>query len=179
MSIGRYIRQRGAGMRSRLRGRAERGAVAVEFAFVLPLLLLLLLGTITGGLAFSRSIGLTNAVREGARFGATADADSGTWASDVLQRVRETQFDDSTAAGSSHTSVCVQLVGSSSIGPSCSSAGQDPPGNGSFTGTVPDAGDGCVVLVWARRNFHIEMGVFGDLSDVMHRESAARYERAC
>ena len=52
----------------------ERGAVAVEFALVLPLLVMLLLGIATTGLSYTHAIGVTNAVREGARFGATADA---------------------------------------------------------------------------------------------------------
>ncbi len=58
----------------RTRGRArldERGAVAVEFALVLPVLVMLLLGITTAGLSYSHAIGLTNAVREGSRFGAT------------------------------------------------------------------------------------------------------------
>lgn len=45
----------------------ERGAVAVEFAILLPLLLLLVLGTIEFGRAFNAQITLTNAAREGVR----------------------------------------------------------------------------------------------------------------
>ena len=63
---------------------------------------MMLLGTITGGLAYTRSIGLTNAVREGARFGATGDIASATWSPDVIDRVRETQFDDEIDRGSRH-----------------------------------------------------------------------------
>ena len=50
--------------------RAERGASLVEFALLLPVLVLILLGTITGGLTLSRHNSVKNAVREASRFGA-------------------------------------------------------------------------------------------------------------
>jgi Flp pilus assembly pilin Flp len=45
----------------------EEGAAAVEFALLLPLLVLLLFGLIEFGFAFSTRIQATNAAREGAR----------------------------------------------------------------------------------------------------------------
>ncbi|TDK25720.1 pilus assembly protein [Arthrobacter crusticola] len=48
----------------------ERGAVAVELAFVLPLLLLILIGSIEYGRVFFIQNSLTHAAREGARNGA-------------------------------------------------------------------------------------------------------------
>lgn len=47
--------------------RSERGAVAVEFAIVLPVLLLLVMGVMEFGRAFNAQITLTNAAREGVR----------------------------------------------------------------------------------------------------------------
>lgn len=47
--------------------RTERGASAVEFALVVPLLLSLLLGVIEFGNWFNQQITLTSAAREGAR----------------------------------------------------------------------------------------------------------------
>ncbi|WP_309050771.1 TadE/TadG family type IV pilus assembly protein [Streptomyces sp.] len=47
--------------------RSERGAAAVEFALVLPLLLLIVLGTIEFGRAYNAQISLTHAARESAR----------------------------------------------------------------------------------------------------------------
>ena len=47
--------------------RDERGAVVIEFAFVLPMLVLLLVGMIDFGFLFVRYETLTNAAREGAR----------------------------------------------------------------------------------------------------------------
>lgn len=45
----------------------EKGQTLVEFALVLPVLLLLVMGVIQFGIIFSAQIALTNAAREGAR----------------------------------------------------------------------------------------------------------------
>ena len=50
--------------------RGERGQTMTEFAIVLPIFLLLLLGIAQGGVAFHNYIQLTDATRAGARFGA-------------------------------------------------------------------------------------------------------------
>lgn len=46
---------------------SERGAVAVEFAILLPLLLMLVLGIIEFGRAYNTQLTLTNAARDGVR----------------------------------------------------------------------------------------------------------------
>lgn len=51
------------------RRREDRGAAAVEFALVLPVLCLIVLGTIDWGWYFYLSQVVTNAAREGARAG--------------------------------------------------------------------------------------------------------------
>jgi Flp pilus assembly protein TadG len=53
----------------RRKRRRQRGAAAVEFALVLPVFLLLVLGTIDFGYYFFVSEIVTNAAREGARAG--------------------------------------------------------------------------------------------------------------
>jgi Flp pilus assembly protein TadG len=53
------------------RASRERGAVAVEFALVLPVLLMLLLGLFDYGWYFYCELSVTNAAREGARAGTT------------------------------------------------------------------------------------------------------------
>lgn len=65
-------------VRKQDRGRAnesDRGAAAVEFALIFPLLLLLLLGIIDFGRALNAQITLTQAAREGARLEALDQPD--------------------------------------------------------------------------------------------------------
>src|SRR5215469_15927355 len=54
---------------------SERGAAAVEFALLLPLLLLLVFGIIDFGRAINAQITITQAAREGARAHALGDPD--------------------------------------------------------------------------------------------------------
>ena len=165
------------------RARPDRGAAAVEFALVVPVLIMLLLGTVSSGLSYSHSVGLTNAVREGSRFGATADATSAsTWADNVIQRVRDTQFDDPSGK---QTTICVVLwqVGTGAM----SSTGKCSTPAGAPTLTVPatttaepavpaNATGTCVVRVIAARRFTINIGLARwDPVDVT--SSVARYER--
>jgi Flp pilus assembly protein TadG len=75
----------------RLRGiRSERGAALVEFALVVPILMMMMCATIDFGLAVYTLNNLTAAVREGGRFGATIDkagwaASSGTTAQGLVR----------------------------------------------------------------------------------------------
>jgi Flp pilus assembly protein TadG len=78
----KQIRQRGRGRQDARDG----GAAAVEFALVLPILLLLLFGIIDFGRLYFTQITLTDAAREGARVlaleGASGSGYSATQASD-------------------------------------------------------------------------------------------------
>ena len=56
--------------------RNQKGAAAVEFAIVLPLLLLLVFGMIEFGLLFYNKQVITNASREGARDGITGQSEA-------------------------------------------------------------------------------------------------------
>ena len=71
----------------------EGGAIAIEFAFVAPVLLILLLGTIQFGYAFFVQINMNNAAREAARGlavgsasvgGATSCSNAGTGTAESL-----------------------------------------------------------------------------------------------
>jgi Flp pilus assembly protein TadG len=66
-------------------GAGEKGAALIEFAFILPVLLLLFLGIFEFGMLFQRYEVLTNAVREGARLRSLGDANYQT--QDVIDRV--------------------------------------------------------------------------------------------
>lgn len=56
--------------RAQMRSAPDRGAAAVEFALLLPLLLLIVFGIIDFGRALNAQITLTQAAREGARVAA-------------------------------------------------------------------------------------------------------------
>jgi hypothetical protein len=158
----------------------DRGAVAVEFGLVLVVLIPLLVGTVTAGIEYSRAMGLTNAVREGARFGATADISSGSWASDVIARTRQMQFDDGSNETDSSTSVCVELRGSTTIGPICETGALGIPAAPDFQEPAPTtAGGNCVVLVYAARSYAIVTGMAPNLTGAIQRQAAARYEGTC
>jgi Flp pilus assembly protein TadG len=59
----------------RRRDRGQRGAVAIEFALILPILLIVLGGIVNFGMAFSQKLALDNAVRQAVR---SAVVDSGS-----------------------------------------------------------------------------------------------------
>jgi Flp pilus assembly protein TadG len=169
------------------RGRSEDGAAAVEFALVLPILVVVVLGIVTGGISYSNAIGVENAVREGARFGATGDVSQLSWTSDVISRVRSTQFDDGTTPQDSSTSVCVQLFKApSTVTKWECSIGQDggpvitPPATKTAEPAVPSnlAAGSCVVRVLAARKFEINGGI-ASWDGTIVRGSTAMYERTC
>ncbi len=62
-------------------GRRQRGQSLVEFALVLPIFLLVVMATVDFGWALRNYITVTNAAREGARYGVT-----GASADDIKQR---------------------------------------------------------------------------------------------
>src|ERR1700746_3995762 len=66
--------------------RSERGQAAVEFALVVPLLMVLLLGIVEFGVAFSHYVTLTDATRVGARKAITVRI-GGTTPDDAKQAV--------------------------------------------------------------------------------------------
>lgn len=96
----------------------ERGAALVEFALLLPLLLMLLVGMVSVGLAYNHQISLTHAAREAGRFGATLPigGDIDSWLASVAERAIE----DATGSLSSDAPgryVCVALVDGSGAPP--------------------------------------------------------------
>ena len=60
-------------LRRTIQGRRDDGATAVEFALVVPILLLLVFGIIEYGLWFSDSLSTRQGVREAARQGVVAN----------------------------------------------------------------------------------------------------------
>jgi Flp pilus assembly protein TadG len=86
----------GTGRRRRRDGLAsggrERGATLVEFALVLPLLMLFIFGAIDFGWAFAQNINIRGAVREGARLAvvdAGVGADPDARRDDLINKVKQ------------------------------------------------------------------------------------------
>lgn len=157
-----------------MRCRDDRGAVAVEFVLVLPLLLVLLFGLTTAGLAYSDHLSATNAVREAARYGAAADISSGSsWASSVRDRVKQVYFNEGVTV--TDDQICVQLVQASGttytelLGANCGSRPDPLPAN--------MAAGSCAVLVWMQRPETIQLLVFPSLDFDIRAESVAYYGR--
>src|SRR5579884_3283727 len=121
-----------------MRHRSERGTALVEFALVLPLVLMLAFGVMTAGITYNHKIDLTHAAREGARYGATLaelqcsgspnPCGTQTWAEVVQSVVVQRAAGDLTAA-----QVCVALVSGSPAAPIASS----------FTVNSPNADGTC------------------------------------
>lgn len=157
----------------------------------MPALGIFMMGIFTVGLAYTHAVGLSNAVREGARFGATTDrakaTDFDAWANAVIARTKATQLD----SGVSTTTVCVQLgktTATGKIAPNPSgptfATGSSLSGTSSCPATLlskantaadiqPISADTCVVRVWAARPYKVLWW-----NGMMLRGSVARYERA-
>lgn len=93
----------------------ESGSSTVEFAIVLPMLLMIVFGTIQFGIAYNRMHGLQAAAREGARL-----ASVGAPTAEVAQRARDSQslFDDS------DVNVAITLGGAAASNPPCRKVGE-------------------------------------------------------
>lgn len=109
-------------MVSKRRFRSFEGASAVEFALLLPVLMLILFGIIFGGFAFNTKLTITQAAREGARFAATLPTEDGTtppaadadWFDDVVERIEESAFGDA-GLNTGERYICVRFVADDGI----------------------------------------------------------------
>ena len=151
--------------------RGERGSSLVELALLLPLAVALLLGMCTGGIAYFQKISLVDAVREGARYGASLkhDAAAGgiaTWTQNVKQRVADVSGGELTAA-----EVCVGLVTPTGSNTACGIA--DPHGAPADPTALAPAS---VVKVSASKVAKIEF-IFFTWTPTLSAKVAARYER--
>lgn len=155
------------------RRRTQRGAAAVEFALVAPILILLLIGMVTTAMAYSDHLSATNAVREGARYGAAADVSSASWATSVRDRVKQVYFNAGVTVANSQ--LCVRLVqadgtvAASAMGTTCGSAPSLPSGM---------AAGSCAVLVWMQRPESIDLVVAPKMHFNIGAKSVAYYGRA-
>lgn len=95
------------------RASGERGAVLVEFALILPVFMMLVLGMFSGGLAYNQRQSLAFGAREGSRYAATLSIKNFSsiddWLKSVADYVVETA-EGELDAGIPGRSVCVAYV---------------------------------------------------------------------
>jgi Flp pilus assembly protein TadG len=148
----------------------------VELALLLPMLVMLLLGSVTGGLAYSDHLAITNAAREGGRLGAGLDylASPPTWGTTVQDRVKQVYFNAGSTIATSE--VCVQLVDASG------NVLASPATQGTACGTAPAtpatvATGQCVVKVWIKKPASITLAVLPSLNFDISAASVSAYGR--
>jgi Flp pilus assembly pilin Flp len=91
--------------------RSERGAELIEFALVLPIMLLVFAGIVDFALMFQRFLTISNAAREGARIAVLPGYTQVDVANRVTQYVREGIGDDSVTPTTVLTPVTIDPPG--------------------------------------------------------------------
>jgi len=110
----------------------ERGASAVEFALVMPFLMLIVFGIIVYGMVFAQSLSLSNAARQAARSGVI----DGTTCSQITQL----SHDAAGTVGMDGSAATVTITtgtseASAKSNPVCTTGGSPPPCKGTTAGT--------------------------------------------
>jgi Flp pilus assembly protein TadG len=170
------------GFRRSAGGRDDRGAVAVELGLVILPLTGLLLGIVTMGLGYNKTLGVADGVREGARFGATT-VSSSAWSASVHQRtIASTGLNTGSTTVVWPDMVCTKLgraSGTAAPGPTVwktctpSLVAQEP------ADPVVPAGT-CLVKVWAQIPVVLRVILVPDQTIQVRRQSVSLYERgAC
>jgi Flp pilus assembly protein TadG len=155
----------------------------VEFALVFPVLLAILVGTITAGMAYNLNNSLNNGARESTRYGATlpVDGDMSGWLNSVADVARDS------ASGDLHAGVPGQQICVSYVHPD-GTAGDDRTtsltevagvrtitvGSSCFTDSRPN--DERRVQVALQRTTDLEAVVYSTTLTIA-AESVARFER--
>lgn len=96
------------------------GAVLVEFALLIPLLLMIVFGLVTAGLAFSHKLALHHSARETGRYGATLPVSNfaglDEWMDDLAARAIENSG-GSLRAGAPGFELCIAYVHPAGVNP--------------------------------------------------------------
>ena len=100
------------------RARRDDGAAAVEFALVVPLLLLLVFGIINFGALFSTQLSINNGVRQAARQAVVAGSNTGQQCGNLVEAVQEAS---SPPLGTNKATIGVKTVRVSTLSPGGSS----------------------------------------------------------
>lgn len=104
------MRLNGNNLGNGYRGRRERGAAAVEFALVLPILIVILLGILDFGLYYYNDLQLTHAARDAARYLSVGKVAEANDAIDSTSLVSTTIASRSVDVGTSGNEATVTLT---------------------------------------------------------------------
>lgn len=159
----------------RRRVRGDGGAVAVEFALVAPMVIMLLIGTVTVALAYSQHVALSNAVREGAQLGATAP-NGASWLGSVQEHTHDAYADPDGLPASDVCATLKKTTGGAS--PTITTVVAAPAGCDESDGPddPSDVAAGCFLKVWALKQTHLEW-ILGNADPWMEAGSVAIYDR--
>jgi hypothetical protein len=155
--------------------KADRGAAIIEMAIVFPLLIVLLVGTITAGMAYGRSNSVQNASREASRFAATLPGPIDTaWLQTVRDVARSAAIGDlaPTVPGQF---ICVAYVDGVSNTRLTDTGGVEATANTPCFNDGRPANEARIQVVTSRLA-RIEAVFFG-FDVTLRSEAAARYER--
>ena len=153
----------------------QRGASAVEFALVLPFLCLVLFGMITTGLSYNDHLSVSNAVREGGRFGAAVDYTQAGWATSVRDRVKAVYYNKGGTL--TDAQICVKIVPKSGVLAGASAWAGSNCGPEPVFATTSMAAGSCVVKVWVRKPAGIDLLIFPTMNFNVGAKSVAYYGR--
>jgi hypothetical protein len=154
---------------------ASRGAALIEMALVLPLLLMLLVGTVTAAITYGRANSIQNAAREASRFGATLPGPiDAAWLGTVRDVARAAASGDLDAAVGGQY-ICVAYVDGTGNTRLTDTGGVEASAASECFADGRPAGEPRIQVVTSRLS-PIQV-VFFSLDVDLQAEAAARYER--
>lgn len=167
------------------RGQTEHGAALIELAFVLPLILMLVVGIATAGAAYNTQLALTHSAREAGRHGATLPVTNfgsmNAWLDEVASRA-VTDATGSLNPGSAGLVICVAYVHPDGLVATDQTASRTNTGGSVAYGTAPCYADGRPsgerrVQVSVRRTANFSV-VFWSTVLTLDSEGTSRFEAA-
>lgn len=183
----------GAQRMSRGRHRVDGGASLVEFALILPVFVMLILGMFSGGIALNDKQQMTHAVREGARYGSTFPA-SGFSSNELAEAIRDQVYARSDGLLGPGDDVCVSVVRGTPDADAQETADGKPAGtyldfevvsttdgvacdpNETYLRPTATGDTGQRIQVRASHPTEIELGLFGSFSITMDEAATAKSE---
>lgn len=166
------------------RAEGDRGAVLVEFAFVLPILAMLLFGLLSAGMAWNQNLALASGVRAGGRYGATLPTSNYTSMDDYLDAIAQrvvASSEGNLATSVAGRSICVAYVHPAGTQTLDQTRSRTETG----TGTITRASASCFtdsqtstdtrIQIVVQRSAKLETGIYSQ-SITLRQQVVYRYE---